>query len=102
MCKEGALRMLCELLHGLLAPEVVCHGVVLGVCEKGEYWEYALHLLREMLRGPLTSGVVRRGAICSACEKDEHWEGVPSLAVVDAPEIAHPHGGEPSCGHQRV
>ena len=66
--------LLKEMLHRLLAPNVVSHSAAISACEKGKHWEEALGLLQEMLRRSLTPKVVSRSAAISACEKGKHWE----------------------------
>ncbi len=69
---ENALRLLQEMLHRSLAPDVVSHSAVISACEKRKHWEEALRLLQEMLHRSLTPSVVSYNVVISACEKGKH------------------------------
>lgn len=78
-CEKGAhweegLRLLLEVLHRPLTPDMVSYNAVSSSYEKGEHWEYALRLLQGILQRFITPDVVSHDAAPSACEKGKHWE----------------------------
>ena len=46
---EGAIGLLLEMVHHLLAPDVVSFNASTSACEKGKHSEGALGLLHEMV-----------------------------------------------------
>ena len=50
--------MLQEMMHQLLAPDVVSANSALSACEKGKQWEEAFGLLQDMIHQLLTPNVL--------------------------------------------
>ena len=70
-----ALRLLHEMLHRSLRPDVVSDNAAISVCEQGKHWEEPFYVLQEMLHRSLIDKAVSHQRV----REGQALGGSPSL-----------------------
>ena len=78
-------RILPEMQHRQLEPDVMSFNAACSACEKRQQWQQSLGMLSEMEYQHLEPNVISFNAAISACEKGNQWQQALGMLLSKPP-----------------